>query len=279
MPECRAPPRRIRAGTRIGLGRGGRCGRWRSWPIPGTRAAGMEPAAHRHRSGRPATLPWGISRCSVEPPEGWVISNHPAHPALVSEADFIAAQDTTLPAARPRSTHRCCAGTCWPGCIACGRCGRRLESAWSNGGAAYRCRHGYTSATAPDPGRPKNTYVREDQLLPHLPALASCSPRPRCAAIRTVPEPCQHTRRAQAADLIDQLRISRAVLTYNPDTRTVCADGSAPAERHHRRETTDKAKNGQRGKEEARNTRAPAAAGGRARVTMLHARKQQAMGI
>jgi site-specific DNA recombinase len=30
-------------------------------------------------------------------PEGWVISKHPAHAALVSEADFIAAQDTTAP--------------------------------------------------------------------------------------------------------------------------------------------------------------------------------------
>ena len=32
-------------------------------------------------------------------PEGWVSSRHPAHPALVSEADFIAAQDATAPAA------------------------------------------------------------------------------------------------------------------------------------------------------------------------------------
>ena len=30
-------------------------------------------------------------------PEGWVISRHPAHPGLVSEADFIAAQDATAP--------------------------------------------------------------------------------------------------------------------------------------------------------------------------------------
>ncbi|MFY9929834.1 MAG: zinc ribbon domain-containing protein [Streptosporangiaceae bacterium] len=28
------------------------------------------------------------------------------------------------------------------GLLACGRCGRRLESAWSNGRPAYRCRHG-----------------------------------------------------------------------------------------------------------------------------------------
>src|SRR5690348_17881515 len=46
-----------------------------------------------------------------------------------------------------------------------------MESAWSNGNAAYRCRHGRTCAMAPDPARPKNAYVREDKLLPHLPAL------------------------------------------------------------------------------------------------------------
>ena len=57
------------------------------------------------------------------------------------------------------------------GLLACGVCGRRMESAWSNGKPAYRCRHGRTSAMAPDPARPKNTYVREDKLLPHLPAL------------------------------------------------------------------------------------------------------------
>jgi hypothetical protein len=33
------------------------------------------------------------------------------------------------------------------GLLRCGDCGRRLESAWSNGKPAYRCRHGYTSAT------------------------------------------------------------------------------------------------------------------------------------
>jgi hypothetical protein len=46
-----------------------------------------------------------------------------------------------------------------------------MESAWSNGKPAYRCRHGHTSAAAPDPGRPGNAYVREDLLLPRLPAL------------------------------------------------------------------------------------------------------------
>ena len=34
-------------------------------------------------------------------PQGWVISRHPAHEALVSEADFIKAQDTTAPRGSP----------------------------------------------------------------------------------------------------------------------------------------------------------------------------------
>jgi hypothetical protein len=37
---------------------------------------------------------------------------------------------------------------------------------------AYRCRHGYASSASPDPDRPKNTYVREDQILPHPAAIA-----------------------------------------------------------------------------------------------------------
>jgi site-specific DNA recombinase len=98
-----------------------------------------------------------------------VISRHPAHPALVSEADFIAVQEVAVPRgpAGPAVRQYLLAGL-----LACGRCGRRLESAWSNGKPACRCRHGRASATRPDSGRPKNTYVREDQILPHLAAVA-----------------------------------------------------------------------------------------------------------
>jgi Recombinase zinc beta ribbon domain len=96
-------------------------------------------------------------------------SRHPAHAALVSEADFIAAQDTAAPRgpAGPAARRYLLAGL-----LACGRCGRRLEPSWSNGKPAYRCRHGYTSATRPRPGRPGNTYVREEQILPHMAAIA-----------------------------------------------------------------------------------------------------------
>ena len=135
----------------------------------------MEPAAHRPDLADPANISLGhkqVQRWNL--PDGWVISARPAHPALVSEADFIAAQDISAargpaPAggpAAPRQRRYLLAGL-----LRCGRCGRRMESAWSNGKPAYRCRHGHTSAAAPDPGRPKNAYVREDRILPHLPAL------------------------------------------------------------------------------------------------------------
>jgi site-specific DNA recombinase len=104
-------------------------------------------------------------------PDGWVISSEPAHPALVSEAGFIAAQDNS--AARGPAAHSDMAAPekrryLLAGLLACGTCGRRMESAWSNGKPAYRCRHGHTSAAPPDPGRPKNAYVREDRILPQL---------------------------------------------------------------------------------------------------------------
>jgi hypothetical protein len=155
-------------------------------------------------------------------PEGWVISRHPAHAALVSEADFIAAQDAAAPRgpAGPAVRRYLLAGL-----LVRGRCGRRLESAWSNGRAAYRCRHGYTSATRPDSGRPKNTYVREDQILPHLAALAILLAGPAGKPGRENRSVAQVTGPAATATLIDQLRADCVVLTYYPDERTLRASG------------------------------------------------------
>ena len=155
-------------------------------------------------------------------PEGWVISKHPAHAALVSEADFIAAQDTAAPRgpAGPGVRRYLLAGL-----LACGRCGRRLESAWSNGKPAYRCRHGYTSATRPEPGRPEE-HLRARGPDPAAPG------RDRHPARRPCREPArgnrglaQVTGPAGTAALIDQLRADGVVLTYDPDDRTLRAGG------------------------------------------------------
>jgi hypothetical protein len=107
-------------------------------------------------------------------PDGWVISKKPAHPALVSEADYIAAQDVN--AARGPSPRTDPGGPekrryLLAGLLKCGTCGRRMESTWSNGKPAYRCRHGDTTASLPDAGRPRNTYIREALITPHLAAL------------------------------------------------------------------------------------------------------------
>ena len=156
----------------------------------------------------------------MEPARGWVISRHPAHAALVSEADFITVQQIEVPRGPTGPAVR---RYLFAGLIACGRCGRRLESCWSYGRPAYRCRHGYTSATIPDPARPKNTYLREDQILPHLAALAilragnSGEPDPDDAGL------AQPTSPADVADLIDQLCAAGTILTYDPDNKTVRA--------------------------------------------------------
>ena len=102
------------------------------------------------------------------------------------------------------------------GLLACGRCGRRLESAWSNDKPAYRCRHGYTSATRPEPGRPGNTYVREDQILPHLAAIAILLAGPAGESGCGNRGLAQLTGPDRSAALIDQLRAGGTVLTYDP---------------------------------------------------------------
>jgi hypothetical protein len=113
------------------------------------------------------------------------------------------------------------------GLICCGTCGRRLESSWSNGRPAYRCRHGYTSATQPDPARPENAYVREDQILPHLATLAIL-PTGHEHAQDQRGQASQFTGPAQAAELIDHLRSTGCTLTYDPRQRTLRTDTRDP---------------------------------------------------
>ena len=155
-------------------------------------------------------------------PEGWVISKRPAHPALVSEADFIAAQDATAPRgpASPAARRYLLAGL-----LACGRCGRRLESAWSNGRPAYRCRHGHASAATPEPGRPRNAMcvkIRSCRTWRPLPFSSPAAASPAATA------PCKSPPPPRPRTSSTGLRDSGAVLTYDPETRTIRTGSSEP---------------------------------------------------
>jgi hypothetical protein len=162
-------------------------------------------------------------------PDGWVISSRPAHPALVSEDDFIAAQDINaargpVPQGEPVLRRYLLAGL-----LACGVCGRRMESAWSNGKPAYRCRHGHTSAMAPDPARLKNSYVREDKLLPHLPALHLLLTTPAVRARRRTRAGADVTGGASPGEVIAHLREHEITLTWNPAAATLQAHAAQTA--------------------------------------------------
>jgi site-specific DNA recombinase len=150
-------------------------------------------------------------------PAGWVISTRPAHPALVSEADYIAAQEASAPRgpAGPAARRYLLAGL-----LCCGTCGRRLESAWSNGRPAYRCRHGYSSATRPArTGRRTYTSART-RSCPAWPPWPSCTPQ---TAIRVAGRTgrAHITAPAQTADLIDRLRAAGVSLSYDPATKAL----------------------------------------------------------
>ncbi|WP_242907965.1 recombinase family protein [Actinomadura terrae] len=145
---------------------------------------------------------WGL-------PDGWVISARPAHPALVSEADFIAVQGIETSRGTPVKPGRC---YLLAGLLRCGICGRRLESCWVNNRAAYRCRHGHSSTSRSGPERPKNLYVREDHILPHLPALHLLLTGPS----ETVPGAASNPK-----EVLEHLRTSKMTLTYEPESRTL----------------------------------------------------------
>ncbi len=166
-------------------------------------------------------------------PDGWVISRRPAHPALVSEADFVAAQD--ISAVRGPAP---CGDVSIPerrryllsGLLVCGSCRRRMESAWSNGSPAYRCRHGHTTASVPSSERPRNAYVREDRILPHLPALHLLLTEPAGRTRRGRTRGGTDVRYQAAEDVTVYLREQQVTLTYDPADGTLRAGAGEAAQ-------------------------------------------------
>lgn len=113
--------------------------------------------------------------------EECVLSDTLAHPPLVSEADFVAAQSIYAKPAitRPGRAYELTSR------VLCGGCGRRLTAHWIHNRPGYRCRHGRTTADRLDRARTKIVYAREDQILlflaRHLPQLDGSSAEPGAA--------------------------------------------------------------------------------------------------
>jgi hypothetical protein len=165
-------------------------------------------------------------------PDQWTFSNRPTHPALVSEHDFLSVQTKRATPANAHHEYRL------TGLLACGVCGRRMEGAWSHGNPAYRCRHGRTTATAPDGS--VNTFIRERDLLARFPLLHTRL-EPTRANVRTTTPATGRTTRASTntaitttttpdpEEVIDYLRRRALVLSYDPRTRTLEANSTPPA--------------------------------------------------
>jgi hypothetical protein len=176
-------------------------------------------------------------------PDGWVISANPPTPRW-SARPISSLPRTSAPPAAPPPPRACpCrgrAGTCWPGCWYAAAAGGGWNRRGRTGKPAYRCRHGHTTASRPGPDRVKNAYIREDRILPHLPALHLQLTEP------AVPQRRQRTRRgldvrpqASPEDVIRYLRERQITLTYDPAAgrlnagtaeaiRTITLTGSQP---------------------------------------------------
>lgn len=82
----------------------------------------------------------------------------------------------------------------------------------------------------PDPSRPKNTYVREDKLLPHLPALHLLLTSPATRARRRTRAGTDVTGAASPDEVIAYLREHEITLTWNPASAALQARGAETAE-------------------------------------------------
>ena len=124
---------------------------------------------NRQRTEHHETVP-GDKRTSLgrtrtrNPRSAWAISREPAHPALVSNSDFLAAQQVNSAAVPDHGAVRAYLLT---GLVLCRLCGRRLEAHWVHGRAGYRCRHGRSSAH-PNCQPARGVYWAERRIIDQL---------------------------------------------------------------------------------------------------------------
>lgn len=117
----------------------------------------------------------------------------------------------------------------------CGKCARRMEGSWNNGAAAYRCRHGHSSASN-SASRTLQAHVRESHLLARMPLLHHRLVLGRATTMTTVKAgtPVRAIPGRAVAlkavtptpqEVIDELRRAAHTLTYHHPTKTLQVDG------------------------------------------------------
>jgi len=197
----------------------------------------------------PATSTPACSRCRAREvadvqrwnlPEGWVI--------------------------RPRGpAGRRHAGTCWPGWW-------RAGDGWNRPGPTASPPTGAATAIPAPPDQ--NMAGRRTPMYARTRSCRTSPPWPSCWAPITRPRAAApSSSQPQTAGLIDQLRASGAVLTYDPSAPTAATPSPSPRAR------TADTHNGERAEGGTAAAKTPATAEGRARVTIPHARKRADMGI
>lgn len=152
-----------------------------------------------------------------------MISTEIVHDVLVTEQDFVAVQG--MRAARADAKH----AYLLIGLLMCSLCGRRMEGAWSNGCAAYRCRHGHSSAAKPSRDRVRHAFVKESHLLARLPLLhARLDPAGARAAKSSKTSATKKTTARRPEEVIDYLRAHALTLAYCHETRTLETKAEQP---------------------------------------------------
>jgi DNA invertase Pin-like site-specific DNA recombinase len=111
------------------------------------------------------------TRMRWNPADQWVWSDTVAHQPLVSVADFEAAQRIRVQHGGGRKTKErahVVRTYVLRGRLYCGICGRKMQGQYSNGGPYYRCRYPNEYALVNHVQHPRNLYLREHDIMPHL---------------------------------------------------------------------------------------------------------------
>jgi hypothetical protein len=174
------------------------------------------------------------SRMRWNPESAWVRSGEQAHEALVDPDLFEAVQERFRCGAhrtggrKPRTTVHPYA---LKGLVHCGLCGRRMESAWTNDRAYYRCRFPKEYAVSNRIDHPGSVYLPEQAVTAPLDRwLAGLFDAPYLeATIDTLAHAADQETTPEDASIVEARRVLVETEAQLARYRAVCDAGADPA--------------------------------------------------